>query len=72
MDSISGRIGSESSFVVALKSRLADWDRPRKILYTDSQQQKLHPGDKGMEFIPQISKSKIIWPRAAAMLDPRD
>lgn len=72
MDSISGQMGTSASFVVSLKSRLADWERPRKILNTDAQQQKLYPGDRGMEFIGQLSQKKLIWPRAAFLPDPRD
>lgn len=72
IDSVEGRIGQNAGFTVSLKSRLADWERPRKILYTDAQQQKLHPGDKGMEFIGQLSQKKLVWPRAAFLPDPRD
>jgi len=72
MDNISCKIGKSSTFTVSIRSRLADWERSRNIKYTDIDQQKLHPGDKFMQFIPQISKKKIIWPRAAALLDPRD
>jgi hypothetical protein len=72
MDEISGTMGSTASFSVSLKSRLSDWERSRKVLYTDVEQQQLHPGDRGMEFIAQISQKKIIWPRAAFLPDPRD
>lgn len=72
MDSINGTMGSNASFTVSLKSRLADWERPRKILYSDVEQQQLHPGDRGMEYIAQLSQKKIIWPRAAFLPDPRD
>lgn len=72
MDSISGNLGANAMFSVTLKSRFADWQRPRKVLYTDVQQQQIHHGDLGMEFIAQISQKKIIWPRAAFLPDPRD
>lgn len=72
MDSITGTMGKSASFNVAIKSRLADWERPRKILYSDVEQQQLYPGDRGMEYIAQISQKKIIWPRAAFLPDPRD
>ena len=72
MDEISGTMGSTASFSVSLKSRLSDWERSRKVLYTVVEQQQLHPGDRGMEFIAQISQKKIIWPRAAFLPDPRD
>ncbi len=72
MDNITGGMGATAGFTVSLKSRLADWERPRKVLYTDVEQQQLYPGDLGMEFISQISQKKIIWPRAAFLPDPRD
>lgn len=72
MDSIQGTQGASASFQVSLKSRLADWERPRKCRYTDAEQQRLHPGDKGFEFVGQMEQAKIIWPRAAFLTDPRD
>lgn len=72
IDSISGEQGANASFSVTLKSRFADWERPIKILYTDVSQQQLHPGDRGMEYIAQLSQKKIIWPRAAFLPDARD
>lgn len=71
MDSIDGTMGASASFNVTLKSRLADWERPRKILYTDVEQQRLYPGDRGLEYVAQISQKKFIWPRAAFLPDPR-
>lgn len=72
IDQIEGQVGSEAVFRITIKSRLADWERTRKLRYTDSDQQKLYPGDKGMEFIPQLSERMLIWPRAKFLPDPRD
>jgi hypothetical protein len=72
MDSISGNMGATASFSVAIKSRLADWERARNLMYTDSDQQAQYPGDRFFEYIPQISKMKIMWPKAQALPDPRD
>lgn len=72
IDSISGSFGETASFTVSLKSRLADWERPRKCRYTDAEQQKLHAGDKGFEFVAQLSTKTLVWPRAAFLPDPRD
>lgn len=72
IDSVSGTMGASASFTISAKSRLADWERPRRLRYTDADQQKLYPGDKGMEYIAQLSQKKIIWPRAAFLPDPRD
>lgn len=72
IDSIQGEEGATASFTISLKSRLADWERPRKLRYSDAEQQKLHPGDKGFEFVGQMEQSRIVWPRAAFLTDPRD
>jgi len=71
MDSISGETGNTASFTVEIKSRLADWERERKLLYSDSDQQRLFPGDNGFNFVPQLSQRQIIWPQAAFFPDPR-
>lgn len=72
IDNISGIQSKNPSFSVSIRSRLSDWERSRSIKYTDADQQKIHPGDKGMEFIPQLSQKKIIWPLAAFLPDLRD
>ncbi|MBC7964082.1 MAG: hypothetical protein H7Y05_14205 [Steroidobacteraceae bacterium] len=72
LDAISGNIGKSASFSVNVRSRLSDWERSRVLRYSDADQQKLYPGDRGMEYIPQLSTKKIIWPKAAFLPDPRD
>lgn len=72
MEPAQGEQGSTAGFSIELKSRLADWERTRKSRYSDAEQQKLYPGDKGFEFVGQLEQSKIIWPRAAYLPDPRD
>jgi hypothetical protein len=72
LDDINGITGETASFSISIRSRLADWERVRNLKYTDADQQKLYPGDKGMEFIAQLSQRKFIWPRAAFLPDPRD
>lgn len=72
IDAINGTLGKDASFDISIKSRLADWERPRKIRYSDADQQKVHPGDKFFEFVPQLSQRKLVWPRAAFLPDPRD
>lgn len=71
IDNISGEMGASPRFSVSLKSRFADWERPLKSLFTDVEQQRLFPGDKGFEYVGQLSQKKIIWPRAAFLTDPR-
>lgn len=72
LDQIEGQMGAEALFRLTVKSRLADWERVRKLRYTDADQQKLYPGDKGMEYIPQMSERMLIWPKKKFLPDPRD
>lgn len=72
VDTITGEQGANASFNVSVRNRLADWDRVRKVVYSDAEQQALYPGDKGFEFVPQMGQKKLIWPRAAFQPDPRD
>lgn len=72
IDDISAQFGNTAAIKLTVKSRLADWERKRTLRYTDADQQRLYPGDKGMEFIPQMSERKLIWPLAKFFPDPRD
>lgn len=72
LDAINGTMGTTAEIQISIKSRLADWERPRKLRYTDADQQKLYPGDQGMEYIPQLAQRQLIWPRAKFLPDPRD
>lgn len=72
INAISGEMSRRAAFTLDIKSRLADWERPRRIRYTDAEQQKQHPGDKGLEYVAALSQRTIIWPRAAFLPDIRD
>jgi hypothetical protein len=51
-----------ASVTVRLENRLADWERPRLRRYTDEDQQRAHPGDKGFEFVTSTVDKDIVWP----------
>lgn len=72
LDGISGKQGATASYNLSVASRLSDWERQRKSTYNDADQQRLYPGDKGLEYVAQISEMKLIWPRAKFLPDPRD
>ena len=42
-------------------SRLADWQRANNSRYTNEEQQRRYPGDKGLEFIAQQVEKQIVW-----------
>ncbi len=47
---------------IKVKDELADWDRDMSSLYTDAEQQRLHPGDSCLEFVSQLSGRDFDWP----------
>lgn len=53
--------GKELSVTVRLHSIMADWDRPKISRYTNEEQQARFPGDRGMEFVPQMVEKEIKW-----------
>jgi hypothetical protein len=42
-----------------------DLIRPSGSLYSDAEQQRLHPGDPGMQFMADQVDIRIVWPSAA-------
>ncbi len=61
MDTLSGDIGKTATLKLDIESRMADWERPRMRRYTDADQQKEYPGDKGLEFVSQMQEKEILW-----------
>lgn len=58
--------GTESSTVsVTAEHRGITFARPRPLRYTDTDQQRLFPGDKSMEFVVSQANHLDIWPAAA-------
>ena len=55
-------LGKEANIAVNIESRLIDWERPRVRRYTNEDQQDLHSGDKGLEFVSQMVEKEITWP----------
>lgn len=54
--------GPETSVItVTAESHLADLTRPRVRRYTHEDQQELHPGDMGLEFVTSIQNTEVIW-----------
>jgi hypothetical protein len=61
-DGSSINYGKISSVTVQVRDRLTDWARPRIERYTDEDQQRKHPGDRGFQFVSQISTREVEWP----------
>jgi hypothetical protein len=61
-DSVDVKYGKQSTIVVNIRDRLTDWSRRRISRYTDGEQQSLHTGDKGLEFVTEVASRDIVWP----------
>jgi len=61
MDTMPIELGETATIQLTIESRLVDWERPRISRYNDVDQQKLHPGDKGLEFIAQMVEKELVW-----------
>ncbi len=53
--------GKELSVTVRINSIMADWDRAKVSRYTNEEQQDRFPGDRGLEFVPQMVEKEIKW-----------
>ena len=58
MDQLTYEEGETATFTLTLESRLADLERPRIRRYTNADQQQLHPGDRGFEFVESVAAGK--------------
>lgn len=59
-DPLSQSPSSQISLMV--EGRLTDMFRPAIRRYTDADQQRIYPGDKFFEFMPQMTEKVAIWP----------
>lgn len=57
--------GDQLSVEIAAESRAIDQRRPAIKRFTDEYQQRMHPGDKFFEFVPQMTEVSILWAAAA-------
>lgn len=67
MDQLSIDLGETAMVTVKLQNRLTDWERPRVRRYTTEDQQRLHPGDRGFEFVSATVEREIVWPSRTAL-----
>lgn len=56
-------LGEQAAIQLTIKSRLADWERPRIRRFNNEDQQAVYPGDLGLEFVAQMVEKPIIWGR---------
>lgn len=62
MDSVSVDEGAETAMItVNAESRLVDLQRARIRRYTDDDQQRTSPGDKGFQYVPMVQDWNGAW-----------
>jgi hypothetical protein len=55
--------GATCTVTITAQSRMSFWDKPAVRRYTDADQQKRFPGDKGFAFVSQAAQKEILWGR---------
>lgn len=53
--------GDSSVLTLTAESRLIDLERPRETRYTDEEQQRLFPGDLGLQYVAGLQKKTLNW-----------
>lgn len=61
MDTMDIELGDSATIRVQAESRLIDWERALNSRYTHEEQQRLHSGDLGLQFVPQMVEKQIRW-----------
>lgn len=61
--------GQNPIIEIPIKDELADWDRNITSLYTDAEQQRLHPGDLCLENVSSLAGATIDWPTQELLED---
>jgi hypothetical protein len=64
--------GQNATILMSAENKLVDFRRPREVRYTHEEQQNLHPGDLGLEFVNAIQEKQIYWGNAKMAAPIRD
>jgi hypothetical protein len=57
------QLGEQAAIQLTIKSRLADWQRPRIRRFNHEDQQAVYPGDLGLEYVAKMVEKPIVWGR---------
>ena len=63
IDNMAVQLGKTATMTINVRSRLADWERPRSMYFTSETHDRRHPGDKFFEFVPQMEEKELVWGR---------
>lgn len=61
MDTMNIQLGQEATVTLRAQSRLARWEEAQNVRYTNEEQQRRFPADKGLEFVAQMVEKEIVW-----------
>lgn len=55
--------GQTATITIDLESKMIDFTRPRRKLWTHEDQQIANPGDLGLQYVAELQNKEIIWGR---------
>lgn len=61
MDHMEVTDGDNGAVVLQLENDLARWDRPNVRRFTDADQKRIYPSDRGFEFVTASATSMLTW-----------
>lgn len=64
MDACNIAMGETGVVNLTAESLIVDWERARVRRYTHEDQLAEYPGDKGLEFVPQMVEKTLVWGRS--------
>jgi hypothetical protein len=63
MDVMTVQTGAETCTVeVQVTNRLVDWERPKRVLFSDEEQRRRHPGDTSFRYASGMAEKNVVWP----------
>ena len=57
--------GEGAMITITYESRLIDLNRSREIRFTDEEQKRMYPGDKGLEYVAAMQEVTLNWGRSS-------
>jgi hypothetical protein len=54
-------VGETATITMNVANRLADWDRSRASRWTNEEQQRLYPGDLGLQYVGELVNKPLPW-----------
>ena len=61
MENMTGEIGETGTLTLTATNIMAKWDKPNNSRYTHEEQQRLYPGDMGLEYVVDTVETPLQW-----------